>query len=216
MQGVRYFRTFIDVEDEEPTIPGPPRAQSCPPFGTITEKLDEDVAIYVSSLSDRASELTQAPAQVAPLPVLSQGSRGHPDLCNRPCIFFASGSCHLGSTCGHCHLAHPQRAARLDKRQRVAVQALSERTLLSLLLPHFRTHAGPAQGLILMLEEASASAEMDQEEDTDVSQLSRKLESVLSRMSLASLVGLIASRSFENGLSMRVQAELDRLRSAAA
>ena len=39
-----YFRTFIDVEDEEPAIPGPPRAQSCPPFGTIAEKLDEDVA----------------------------------------------------------------------------------------------------------------------------------------------------------------------------
>eukprot|EP00439_Symbiodinium_sp_Y106_P037546 s6453_g4.t1 len=125
MQGVRYFRTFIDVEDE-PTIPGPPRAQSCPPLGTITEKLDEDVAIYVSSLLDRANELTQAPAQAAPLLAPSQGSRGHPDLCNRPCIFFVSGSCHLGSTCGHCHLAHPQRAARLDKRQRVAVQALSD------------------------------------------------------------------------------------------
>ncbi|CAE7227946.1 unnamed protein product, partial [Symbiodinium sp. KB8] len=127
-------------------------------------------------------------------------------------IFFASGSCHLGSTCGHCHLAHPERAARLDKRHRVAVQALSERALLALLLPHFRAHAGRAQGLILMLEEASA--EMG-EEDTDISQLSRKLESLLSRMSLASLVGLISSRSFENGLSMRVQAELNRLRSAA-
>eukprot|EP00439_Symbiodinium_sp_Y106_P014762 s5343_g2.t1 len=97
----------------------------------------------------------------------------------------------------------------------VSVRFLPSGTLLCLLLPHFRAHAGRAQGLILMLEEASASAEMGQEEDTDVSQLSRKLESVLSRMSLASLVGLISSRSFENGLSMRVQAELDRLRSAA-
>ena len=45
-----YFRTFIDVEDE-PTIPGPPRAQSCPPLGTITEKLDEDVAAQLKHAS---------------------------------------------------------------------------------------------------------------------------------------------------------------------
>ncbi|OLP85934.1 hypothetical protein AK812_SmicGene33026 [Symbiodinium microadriaticum] len=68
MRGVRYFRTFIDVEDEEPAIPGPPRAQSCPPFGTIAEKLDEDVA---ASSSLPAVAILVVPADTATWPTLS-------------------------------------------------------------------------------------------------------------------------------------------------
>lgn len=34
------------------------------------------------------------------------GSLGHPELCARPCLFFASGNCVNGSECEFCHLPH--------------------------------------------------------------------------------------------------------------
>ncbi|CAE7562631.1 unnamed protein product [Symbiodinium natans] len=226
MGGIRYFRTFIDVEEEPMSFPA--RAQSCPPANAEKFEEDLDLAAYVSELPGRAQEMKSKltpPPSPSPPPraprasVPSLGSRGHPDLCSRPCIFFPFG-CHLGDSCTHCHADHAGRSARLDKRQRLALQALGERGLLMLLLPHFRDRAAGAkvaphtQGLIHMLE--AALADMDQEEDPDVLSLGKKLEGVLSRMSLASLAGLVASRRFSrSSLPQRVQGELDRLRSVA-
>lgn len=59
------------------------------------------------------------------LPEASEGGVGHPELCARPCIFFASKGCALGSDCPHCHLPHAKHPAQLDKRRR---QMLSEMT----------------------------------------------------------------------------------------
>lgn len=37
---------------------------------------------------------------------MNDGSFGHPEVCARPCLFYASGKCDSGSACQFCHLPH--------------------------------------------------------------------------------------------------------------
>eukprot|EP00405_Crypthecodinium_cohnii_P019577 CAMPEP_0206470730 /NCGR_PEP_ID=MMETSP0324_2-20121206/31112_1 /ASSEMBLY_ACC=CAM_ASM_000836 /TAXON_ID=2866 /ORGANISM="Crypthecodinium cohnii, Strain Seligo" /LENGTH=388 /DNA_ID=CAMNT_0053944861 /DNA_START=39 /DNA_END=1206 /DNA_ORIENTATION=- len=53
------------------------------------------------------------------------GSRGHPELCSRPCSYFAVGNCGNQDTCEYCHIAHPKRPARFDRRHREMLCELS-------------------------------------------------------------------------------------------
>jgi len=55
---------------------------------------------------------------------LNPGSVGHPELCWRPCLFFAQGKCENGLACVYCHASHPRRAAHLDKRNREVLQSI--------------------------------------------------------------------------------------------
>mmetsp|Transcript_37475 Transcript_37475/g.120659 ORF Transcript_37475/g.120659 Transcript_37475/m.120659 type:complete len:385 (+) Transcript_37475:117-1271(+) len=64
----------------------------------------------------------------------SRGSVGHPELCNRPCLF-ASGTCINGNDCDYCHMAHPKRPSHLDKRHRELLRSLSEQEWGSLVMP---------------------------------------------------------------------------------
>ncbi|CAE7891462.1 strG, partial [Symbiodinium microadriaticum] len=48
----------------------------------------------------------------------SCGSKGHPFLCKRPCIYFVSGKCTPAEHCNYCHMEHKDRSAKLDKQQR--------------------------------------------------------------------------------------------------
>ncbi|CAE8592790.1 unnamed protein product [Polarella glacialis] len=65
----------------------------------------------------------------------------HPELCRRPCIYFAAGSCANGSACGYCHLSHEHRPSHLDRRHRDMLSNLSETECLALLLPVLRCRA---------------------------------------------------------------------------
>ncbi|CAE8627070.1 unnamed protein product [Polarella glacialis] len=71
----------------------------------------------------------------------SPGSMAHPELCSRPCIHFAAGSCANGSACGYCHLSHTNRSSHLDRRHRDLLRSLSEADRLALLLPALRFRA---------------------------------------------------------------------------
>eukprot|EP00435_Cladocopium_sp_Y103_P061264 s786_g22.t3 len=62
-------------------------------------------------------------------PIETYGSRGHPQLCRRPCIRFAKGECTLGDACGYCHLSHESRFS-FDKRQRALLQEMETGSLL--------------------------------------------------------------------------------------
>mmetsp|Transcript_76205 Transcript_76205/g.214539 ORF Transcript_76205/g.214539 Transcript_76205/m.214539 type:complete len:380 (+) Transcript_76205:128-1267(+) len=68
----------------------------------------------------------------------SRGSIGHPDLCNRPCLYFVTGTCANGSDCNFCHLAHPERSVHMDKRQREMLRRMSPQEWASLVLPIVR------------------------------------------------------------------------------
>jgi hypothetical protein len=52
------------------------------------------------------------------------GSAGHPEFCNRPCIFFPLGQCSSGKSCSHCHEAHPRKSPNLDKINRATLKSI--------------------------------------------------------------------------------------------
>ena len=62
------------------------------------------------------------------------GSAGHPELCRRPCIYFALGQCMNLADCNFCHLPHNNRSATLDKNQRQLIKEMSRHEFLSMLL----------------------------------------------------------------------------------
>ncbi|CAE7242564.1 unnamed protein product [Symbiodinium natans] len=56
-----------------------------------------------------------------PLAHCNPGSRGHPALCKRPCVYISTqGVCQLGDACEYCHFQH-RKVKSLDKRQRDSV-----------------------------------------------------------------------------------------------
>lgn len=65
----------------------------------------------------------------------NDGSLGHPQLCARPCLFFASGACGNGRGCEYCHLSHPQRPPHLERRHRDRLQQMSRPRAKSLIVP---------------------------------------------------------------------------------
>jgi len=72
------------------------------------------------------------------------GSIGHPDFCARPCLYYAAGAstCQNGNECGFCHMSHPKRPVRLDKRHREALKRLPFEELLLAVLPGLKEKAG--------------------------------------------------------------------------
>jgi len=69
------------------------------------------------------------------------GSVGHPSLCNRPCLYYAAGNCENGTDCGFCHLPHPKRPVRLDKRHREALKRTPFYELVAIMLPVLKEKA---------------------------------------------------------------------------
>jgi len=74
-------------------------------------------------------------ALAAPMSSCSRGSVGHPELCSRPCLYFAMGSCDSGESCEYCHLAHPKRPAHLDKRHREMLRSMAPSEWAALVMP---------------------------------------------------------------------------------
>jgi len=68
-------------------------------------------------------------------PGCSRGSVGHPELCSRPCLYFAMGSCENGESCEYCHMAHSKRPVHLDKRHREMLRSMPPLEWAALVLP---------------------------------------------------------------------------------
>lgn len=68
-------------------------------------------------------------------PPFNEGSIGHPELCAKPCMFFASGVCSRSDSCGFCHFPHTGRPGHLDKRNRARLENLDPQSRAELLLP---------------------------------------------------------------------------------
>lgn len=75
-----------------------------------------------------------APAGGSRMSAGNRGSLGHPEACNRPCIYFATNRCANGSECEFCHVPHPRRSSRLDRERREFLQTLPHSTARALLL----------------------------------------------------------------------------------
>ncbi|CAE8720509.1 unnamed protein product, partial [Polarella glacialis] len=113
-------------------LPAQPAAQTHVNASSWTPRL-------LTSLFDHVSDSETVPVPPATLP--NPGSMAHPELCRRPCIYFAAGSCANGSACGYCHLSHEHRPSHLDRRHRDMLSNLSETECLALLLPVLRCRA---------------------------------------------------------------------------
>jgi len=66
---------------------------------------------------------------------INPGSRGHPELCSRACLYFPLGKCTNGNQCAFCHAPHSKRASHLDKRHREMLRAMDFMDRLRLILP---------------------------------------------------------------------------------
>ncbi|CAJ1337811.1 unnamed protein product [Effrenium voratum] len=75
---------------------------------------------------------------------LNPGSVGHPEVCNRPCLFFLAGTCQNGASCSYCHLEHAHRQPHLDKKQRTLIQKLPQSSLLNLIVSLLESRAETA------------------------------------------------------------------------
>lgn len=121
------------------------------------------------------------------------GSLGHPEVCRRQCIYFLQGYCSNGDECTYCHLPHPQKAPKLDKRQRNIMQALSHQDLLALILHLCKPKAEEigmvkeAQEIIEILTSEASSAPLPSISDRD----NRALCKTLGRMNLGFCQDLI-------------------------
>lgn len=123
----------------------------------------------VSSRGGNRMAIGAARAAPHAAPGVNPGSRGHPDLCTRPCLYFAQGSCTNGDGCSFCHLAHPKRPVRFDKLHRESLKRMPFGQFCFILLPVLRQKAadlilapGIQEALDRMwpaLEEEAAAAE---------------------------------------------------------
>jgi len=99
---------------------GPSAAPAFCPDAGKTEGSERSAE--TSSGGDAASSPTsEGQAEVMPW-VWNEGSYGHPELCSRPCLYYASGRCANGSDCEFCHLPHVFRQAQLGKKRRATLQ----------------------------------------------------------------------------------------------
>lgn len=111
----------------------------------------------LSSISS-TSPVNDAESDMGKLLPPSQGSIGHPEVCRRPCIYFARGDCQNGSACGYCHLDHAGRGFHLDKWNRDMLKKMPFVDVLSLVLKLARKRAldsgilSEAGGVVQVLE----------------------------------------------------------------
>mmetsp|Transcript_69910 Transcript_69910/g.158667 ORF Transcript_69910/g.158667 Transcript_69910/m.158667 type:complete len:661 (+) Transcript_69910:40-2022(+) len=80
---------------------------------------------------------SQPPSTVLAQPITdaNEGSIGHPELCARPCLYFAKGECANGQECHFCHLPHPRRPVHPDKKNRQLLKEMSFEECLTVIFP---------------------------------------------------------------------------------
>lgn len=155
---VTWRHMFIDVDISQDVGVGPPmaRAHSAPPPGLgrcDAEDLFRAEIEYVEALPMRlrrfgADLLAATPSKEAAASAskgafaeageeapTNAGSEGHPHLCSRPCLYFASGSCANRESCGYCHAEHPKRGAQLSRKHREVLQAMPAPVSKAFVLP---------------------------------------------------------------------------------
>ena len=169
------FIEFVPAPDETPS----PRSSSEPPgFMPVAWQRDPDdrngdatvLEPHQPHTSEGVSDgvpentpslqLLPSPAETddeaveAQPPCPSLGSVGHPQLCYRRCVRFATGECNNGSSCHFCHLRHSG-DRRLERADRQLFLGLSRfdllRTTLRVLKGRSRGRREEAEPVFLLL-----------------------------------------------------------------
>eukprot|EP00440_Ansanella_granifera_P021600 gb/GFBE01023445.1/.p1 GENE.gb/GFBE01023445.1/~~gb/GFBE01023445.1/.p1 ORF type:complete len:257 (+),score=30.26 gb/GFBE01023445.1/:1-771(+) len=132
--------------------------------------------------------------------LLSHGSLGHPEVCNRPCLFIAQGVCVSGASCHYCHLPHEARSMHPDKRQREMLANLSLADVIRVVIQSMQSRA-EAAGMMDAVHEVmhimedwlvalSLQTAPGTVSDKPRAQCMSKLNRVLSKMSLRAQVAV--------------------------
>jgi hypothetical protein len=121
------------------------------------------------------------------------GSIGHPELCTRPCLYFAEGSCTNPNECEFCHIFHPRRPARLDKRHRERLDRLSLAERVAVMQPILAQKAKIAGLSESKLQKMLGKLAISKEEslNAEKTKVSRSLKAALEAMSLRSLLQML-------------------------
>jgi len=171
----------------------------------------------LDSIDSDSNESTVVPDELA-----SKGSLGHPDVCRRPCVYFKSGNCEHGSSCGFCHMEHSDRLPKLDKKQRELIRSFTKSEVLSIMLRYLRL-AAAKQGFELQATEILELVEHEvlaEGQDPNVAlervpeKMFKRLHKTLIRMHFAGIVGL-ASKEQIGELRQNLADALERLREVA-
>lgn len=124
--------------DGQPATSSTWRSPGC--SGRLEQPLSSELRGAVGTQEAVGEASTERAAASKPVPRAARptnsGSRGHPELCRRPCAFFsAAAGCMNGAKCGYCHVPHVARVPHLDKRQRDQLKEVSERERVALVTP---------------------------------------------------------------------------------
>mmetsp|Transcript_70329 Transcript_70329/g.164778 ORF Transcript_70329/g.164778 Transcript_70329/m.164778 type:complete len:262 (+) Transcript_70329:67-852(+) len=249
---LQYCRTFIDAQEGAANVQKP-RSSSTPPclgrqsWDTNARREEEALRTYVTSLTTNVTDLRPGkdprageeypppkPEEQAAAPTLgevtdcflfpSKGSVGHPELCHRPCIYFASGHCENGRACGYCHMGHQEKPIKLDKQQRAMVHSLSEPQVLAIMLRYLKPIA-TRQGFELQAAEVVQLVEREfalhgQPADEALAEIPekvmKKLSKTLDRMRFSGILGLASQEQIGYPFRQHMIEALERLRAAAS
>jgi hypothetical protein len=102
----------------------------------------KDVPQHLQQSMESTVEMKESLIAVSPnMSFFNLGSAGHPEFCNRPCIFFPVGQCSGGQSCNFCHEVHPRRSPHLDKINRATLRSLAFNDRRNLLLAAMQERA---------------------------------------------------------------------------
>mmetsp|Transcript_71808 Transcript_71808/g.113841 ORF Transcript_71808/g.113841 Transcript_71808/m.113841 type:complete len:293 (+) Transcript_71808:83-961(+) len=212
-QRAEQFHTLLRLKGKEgfSEMPSPParRLSSCSESSTDVMSVASGDPGFVRSVSTISS--ISNPCSV--------GSIGHPDLCRRPCMYFAAGKCSNGAACDYCHMSHDGRTMHLDKRQREFLSKIPIEKFLALILHYLEAKADengfrPAAKELLQL--LRGFAHLGSEEPIVLPELPNKmwskLDYMLKKMTFQSLVSLAMKSNSGSDFADQMSDAMSRMR----
>ncbi|CAE7245175.1 strG [Symbiodinium natans] len=228
-----YSRTFIDEAPASDVIGAQLRSASEPPammrLETASEARSEEESLrgYVRSLGTSfmrfpvtgtamgADEVEALGQRQVAVTLASCGSRGHPHLCRRPCIYFVAGKCETGARCNYCHMSHEGRTAKMDKQQRSKFNAMGCREGL-LLLHRLLTVTATENGFLPLAKDfldlvAQEAQWHPAAEEVFSEAMQRRLERVIARMPFHQLALLAVAKASRHDFGTEMVACVEKL-----
>lgn len=216
-QRAEQFHTLLrskrkDKEFSE--VPPPSRQQTSSSSNSENIEQFTDVMSTASGERDFARSISGISACS-----LSSGSVGHPEVCRRPCMYFATGNCSKGTECEYCHMAHDGRSMHLDKRQREFLSKIPHEKFLALILHYLEAKAlensfqSAAKELLQLLR---GFARLGSDEAIMVPELPTKmwskLDYMLKKMTFQSLVSLAMKSKTGSDFADQISDAMSRMR----
>eukprot|EP00747_Dinoflagellata_sp_TGD_P151766 gnl/TRDRNA2_/TRDRNA2_177241_c0_seq2.p1 gnl/TRDRNA2_/TRDRNA2_177241_c0~~gnl/TRDRNA2_/TRDRNA2_177241_c0_seq2.p1 ORF type:complete len:361 (+),score=60.94 gnl/TRDRNA2_/TRDRNA2_177241_c0_seq2:71-1153(+) len=154
--------------------------------------------------------------------VSHSGSVGHPELCSRPCLYYAAGKCVNGNACRFCHEPHPDRAHHLDKHHRQMLKAMPFSTSLHLMSPIIKTKAAaldlPAEFVAQLLDSLEVASivenkyEVETEEAAIKTHIAQSFTRAFRLMSLRSMLATLTRKAKNQHTQEAIEKVLQAMR----